>query len=116
MRGARRREGGSGGAGGSGPLPPGFLRGCLPARVANPAPLLAPSPRRRAARRVWSPEAKFCDTPTLVTIAVSALQNFVSGGCCCCRPSWTRHGRPGGAASRGGSTAQPGTRTHSGSE
>ncbi|XP_030300494.1 uncharacterized protein LOC115597806 [Calypte anna] len=27
-----------------------------------------------------SPEAKFCDTPTLGTIAVSALQNFVSGG------------------------------------
>lgn len=26
------------------------------------------------------PEAKFCDTPTLGTIAVSALQNFVSGG------------------------------------
>lgn len=108
-----RGEGGSGGSGGSGPLPR-----CLPGRVANPSPLVAPSPRRRAARRVWSPEAKFCDTPTLVTIAVSALQNFVSGGCCCCccPPSWTRHGRPGGAASRGGSTAQPGTRTHPSSE
>lgn len=42
--------------------------------------MLAGGPGAGTGGGLEPPEAKFCDTPTLGTIAVSALQNFVSGG------------------------------------
>ncbi|XP_031796127.1 collagen alpha-2(VIII) chain-like [Sarcophilus harrisii] len=88
------------------PLPLSLVNDRLapPSLPPSPGGLRAPrssSAGGRPGRPFQPSEAKFCDARALVRKAVSALQNFVSGGCTAPAPNgscrWTRRdGRPGG--------------------